>query len=229
MAKAVQLQTMQNSVRSLADQLDNDYVTQAELATYLNKELDYVYDLVIQSYEDQYLSSQSLTILAGTQNYALPTDFLKLKGVDIILSAGNPLAVLTLKPFDWNKRNLPIYIVNPTVYTMRYRVLGSNLTFVPSPSSAYTGTLWYYPCRADLSAPTDTFDGFNGWEELAVIRAAIRCREKSEEDVATLMEMSRRMEERLIAMSANRDADQPHHIQDTSRRYDATSGFYGGW
>ena len=58
------------------------------------------------------------------------------------------------------------------------------------------------------------FDGVNGWEEFAVLDVAIFMADKEETDSRSLQRRKDRQEQRLIAMTENRDEGEPLMIRD---------------
>jgi hypothetical protein len=80
-------------------------------------------------------------------------------------------------------------------------------------------------CRGltQLSALSDTVDGYSGWTEYVIVDAAIKCLQKEESDVSVLMVQKAALKQRIEEASQNRDAGQPSTISDTRAR----DGYYG--
>ena len=210
---SVTLTTLLSRVRTRADMVGSLFVTDSELTAFLNASLDELYDLVLQKFgDDYYVSSSSITTVAGTSSYALPSGFYKLLGVDLTIGG----EVRDLKRFEFKERNLhrnSTGLVGPTD-APRYRLEGSNLRLYPAPQSVMSGTLWYVPQRTQLSSGSDTVDFPGGWEEYAVIDAAIKALVKEESDPAALIAAKADMLRRIEQAATNRDAGEPERVAD---------------
>jgi len=218
MAKTVTLSSMRSQTRQRADMVNSTFCTDSEINQYLNNSLAELYDILIEKFENDYfLSSSSITIVADTNNYSLPADFYKVVGVDIVISANQTITLTRYNFSDRNLNNRNLYVYNRDAYTLRYRIQGSKIYFSPTPSSAYTGTLWYIPAFTDISTDAGTFDGVSGWEEYAIVDAAIKCLQKEESDVSALMSQKDKLLRRIESAAENRDAGNPATITDISR------------
>lgn len=221
MARTFTLGSVRTQVRQRADMQSTaaqQFITDSEINLYINQSYTELYDLLISSGgQEYYLSSIALTPNTTTGIATLPSDFYRLLGVDAILSANQ---AITLQPFLFNERNLykSVYAGGWGIdYNMRYRVYGGlNIEFIPVPLSTITFTLWYIPCAVTLVADNDTADGVDGFEELLVIDAAIKCLQKEESDVSVLMARKAEMVARIGAMSPYRDASRAERVTDVS-------------
>ena len=215
MAKDVTLTSMRTLVRQMADIVNNNVCTDAEINSYLNLELDELYDLLIDTYEDYFISSSSISIVSGTASYAIPSDFYKIRGVDIIISASESFS---LRAFQFEERN---QYGTGDAKSLRYQLRGSLLHFIPSPTVTVTGTLWYIPARTD-TASGGSFDSINGWHDYAIAGAAIRCNNKQETDVSWLIKQKNDIKERVLSLASKRDVGSPRRVVDVTQRYDAS-------
>ena len=94
------------------------------------------------------------------------------------------------------------------------------IRFTPEPTTATSITVWYIPHAPELSTDTDRWNGFNGWEEYAIVDAAIRCLEKEESDTSALEIRKQRLTQRLRNMAPARDIGMGGTVQDvTSRKW----------
>lgn len=225
-----------------ADRVNSNFVSTTEWNFYINQSYKELYDLLITLYEDYFIAEPYLFVTTGSKySYALPngvligTDsiktkpFYKLIGVDCALSANNN-AWVSLNKFEFINRNKYVYPnITSTffgVFNMQYRLMGSNLQFIPTPSANQTIRVWYIPRLADLLADTDVLDGVSGWTEYVIIDAAIKALQKEESDVSVLMAEKQMLIDRIQASGMNRDAGMPDHISE-SRSWAGRNG--GGW
>lgn len=165
-----------------ADMVNSQFITDAEWNTYINQSAFELYDLLVTRYEDQYVAQPAMFQTSGlADQYPLPdgintflTDanvpfvpkpFYKLLGVDLGLTSGQN-AWVTLHKFEFISRNRYVY-PNLTstylgVFNLRYRLLGSKVAFIPTPSGAQYIRLWYVPRMDVLLKDTDILDGVSG-------------------------------------------------------------------
>lgn len=215
---SVTLATFRQRARQRADMVNSKFITDAELNTYINASLTELYDLLLSSRgENYYVVSYDFTTTSTNDTYALPTDFYKLLGVDLVSSNTQSI---TLKAFRWQERNRfrePFY--NQRVYNLMYQIRNNDLVFIPTPNAVQKIRVWYIPRTEELALDTDTFDGINGFEEYVVIDAAIKMRVKEESSVDELLLAKQKMEERIRTMSAARDSTEPPRLVDTDRSY----------
>ena len=244
MATTLTLAQLMIAVRQRADMLVAGYtpaltgtsyfVTDPELISYINQSYFELYDLLIAAYGDNYYVANPFAIVPDGINFqfALPTDFYKLLGVDLLVNNAQDSA-LTLKTFnfsDRNRYNLPNYQTLAGVTNLRYRLNGSNLWFIPVPQAGSNIQLWYIPRLVQLAALTDTADGISGWTEYIICDAAIKCMQKEESDVSVLQSQKQALIMRIEAMAENRDANNPPTVADhqTNNYIDAGDPYGGG-
>lgn len=217
-----------------ADRVNSRFVTDSEWNVYINQSYFELYDLLVQKYgNDYFVESAQFTTNGGNQytlpngvNYSASRPFYKLMGVDLGISPPAN-AWLTLKKFEFAARNRYVY---PQITTnllgvggMRYRLVGGNLEFIPTPSAGQTIRLWYIPRMVTLLQDSDLVDGVSGWTEYIVIDAAIKALAKEESDTSVLQLAKQAMIARIEAAAENRDAGMPETVSSTGR----TSGVWG--
>lgn len=230
-----------------ADRVESQFVTQSEWRNYINQSLFELYDLITTVYEDYFLAMPIQFVSDGiTYRYALPNGsntflnadtlasftpapFYKLLGVDLALNNATN-AYVTINKFNFIDRNRFVYPNTAStiygVFNMQYRVMGSNIEFIPTPSAGQAMRLWYIPRMTELLQDTDiTTLGISGWIEYAIVRAAKYALDKEESDSTKLDAELLYLKSRIEETAANRDAGLPDTISD-SRGNDGTG--YGG-
>lgn len=258
MATTMTLSELMIATRQRSDQLPSSYVPAVggntdlfipddELISYINQSSFELYDLLVTTYEDYYVAPPvQFSTDGSTFQYPLPDgtlysaapEFYKLMGVDLGLSSASN-AFVTLQKFDFAERNRYVYPQLTSTYlgvsNLRYRLVGSTLMFIPTPSAGQIVRLWYIPRLKTLSALTDTADGISGWTEYVICDAAIKCMQKEESDVSVLMAQKMALIKRIQDTAMDRDAGQPDTISDVrsmSARWGGTpngDGSYGGY
>lgn len=139
--------------------------------------------------------------------YRMPSDVYKMIGVDAIEGSGDPYPV---RPFQFAERNkfkssFPGYVLGRHS-PYRYRMSGGNIILSPAPSPI-TLVLWYAPYLDTLYSDSDTIEGFNGWEEYIIIRAARFMVSKEEGDTTDLDNELMFLKERITIAADSREAD----------------------
>lgn len=236
MSTTMQLSDLQTAVRQRADALNSQFISDAELTSYINQSYFELYDILVQTYGDDYYVAPPVTFTTdGTSaRYALPDGTLyssapalyKLLAVDLQILPGSAASYVAIKRFSITERNrfaVPNFQNFYGVTNLRYRLSGNSIWFTPVPVAGQTIQLLYIPRMTQLAAGSDVVDGISGWTEYIIIDAAIKCMQKEESDVSVLMAQKQAMLERIEAAANNRDAGQPSTVSD-SRFND-----YGWW
>jgi len=218
MATTVTLQSLRTQVRQRADQVNSQFITDAELNNYINESYAELYDLLVQKYSDNYYVAPPLLFQTNGQDltYDLPEDMYKMLGLDLALS--NTLdSFVTLNKFQFRDRNkyaVPNFQSFYGVTNMLYCPLGNQILFNVVPSAGQTLRLWYIPKITYLVSDNDTLDGISGWQEYIIVDAAIKCMQKEESDCSVLLLQKQGLITRIEAAAENRDAGIPAKVVD---------------
>lgn len=211
------LAELRQACRERADMENNSFISDDELIRLINSSITEFMDILIsKDSAHYYLNSQDINTQSGVGDYNLPTDFYKLCGVDLYRSPDSPMA---LRPLMWHERNYNRYPGPRMPYDIRYVMIGNVIRFVPVPTGVYRITLHYIPLSILLTEDDDTFNGYNGWEEYVIVRAAIMMRVKEESDVTDLRQELFLLKERIEIMADNRDMGEVSTITDVNPIY----------
>jgi hypothetical protein len=245
-----------------ADRVDNDFVTTSEWNAFIRLAMYELYDLLITSYEDLFSDQYVLITTDGTtQNYPLPDGatnyfggvypssgttnpaaaFYKLIGMDLGINTSNN-AWVTLLKYDFIQRNKYVYPNSTStiygVYNMRYRLMGTNVNIIPTPSGNQVIRMWYAPRLPALLQDTDTTTlGFSGWLRYPIVRSAKYALDKEEgSDTSKLDAELLFLKQRIEQASQNRDAGVADTISETridpafgGTGWGGGGGSSGGW
>lgn len=218
MARNVTLASLRTQARQRADMVNSTFITDAEFNQYINNSITELYDLLIQKFGNEYyLNIYSFPTVIGIDSYALPTDFYKLIGADILVGGTD---YISLRPFMFSERNRYTAAVSRTIYgvaDLRYRLYGNNIKFMPVPDGNSTIRLWYIPVIQELASDSATLDGGNGWEEFIVVDTAIKALQKEESDVSVLLAQKQALVKRIEEAAENRDAGAGDRVSDVRR------------
>jgi len=206
---------LRDQVRQRSDIVRSNHITDSEINGYINASIRELYDLLIQKFgEDYFVTSSNLSLISGTESYALPSNFYKLLGADLEQSSAE---FLTLKPFMFNERNR----FNSSSFrnavgseSLRYRIQGNTLFFRPIPTNTATVRVYYVPQFGGLSLDVDLWDGYNGWEEYVVVDGTIKCKAKEESDVNVEAAQKGALIKRIEDVAGNRDAGLSFRVSD---------------
>jgi hypothetical protein len=151
-ADYVTLSNLRTLVRQRADMEGSQFVTDEEIRQYCNLGYAELYDMLITNAtsEDYFLNSSTVSLVSGTQLYSLPSDFYKLRGVD--LNEGSD--TFPLKRYNFPQRNVGSRYAVP--YRFRYHLQGDKLRLTPKPSTNDSLTLWYIPSPKKMLEKTPT-------------------------------------------------------------------------
>jgi hypothetical protein len=220
------LSELRDQVRQRSDQENSKFIGDAELNGYINDSYLELYDILVSKYEDYYSATATFT-LSGTNSYALPSNLYKLRGVDFQINA--PSDWTSLKPFNFMERNSRNRIGSRVRFGIRditYRMMGSNLLFLPETDCDGTYRIWYIPKLTQLVSDSDALTGVLDFDEYIVVDAAIKCLGKEESDATLLMATKQALLERVKTMSADRDAGMPQRVGDVSMYADCFDEFF---
>ena len=195
MALAVTLEELRASARADADAENDAHITDAALTQWANRGVREYARRLADADSDRFLTTATITTTAGVLEVALPSDFWRLRGVDLL--EGGQLRTLKAFPFEERARRRA-FGGQGADGLPRYRVVrgtgdGSTerLLFDIDPGQrAYT--LHYLPVPVVLVEDGDAIDDALGFSDFVVafMRAKIRGR-RDEPATEEAMDMAR--------------------------------------
>tara|TARA_R100000234_G_scaffold83272_1_gene52749 strand:- start:5073 stop:5780 length:708 start_codon:yes stop_codon:yes gene_type:complete len=207
-------------VRQRADMVGSAFVSDSEIVDYINVAMAEIHDLLVDKYEDYYVSTTTYTLPGGNPG-TLPATFYKALGVDF--DSGG--VSYRLKRYSFQERNMynSPGAVAARIADTRYAIQGNQIKFIPDPTTSGTVTLHYVPeaQRFSSGSTSATIVSLapaiaNGYEEYVVVDAAIKCLLKEESDVQPHMVYKEQLRKRLEAAAGNRDAGESYKISDVN-------------
>lgn len=182
------------------------------LDNFINAGLDELHELLVEAHgSDFYESSATLSQSNGV--YALPSDFFHFYALHMTIDGER----VELRKYNRKQRNALRATSNGALYM--YRMQGSNIRIEPTPPSTAVVVLDYAPARALLTQASDTVNFPNGWEQYAVLHAAIACKQKEESDPTILVGKLQKMEARIREAATARDSGEPERVTDVTEPY----------
>jgi hypothetical protein len=221
MARTVTLTTMIARVRRETDQeydtavVSAPAVTDASITDWINEGIAEAWQQLVIADPDRALTTTTITTVAGTEEYALPSGFVAIRGLDYPVGSYS----VDVEPYAFAERNQlqgPSAIAAalggaaPFRYCVqRNGVSGSaaRLSLRPIPTAVVTLTIHYVATPAALSAGADTFDGVLGFEGYAVAYARAKVHGKMQEPdgVAIASADMARVRDNIQAEAGRRD------------------------
>lgn len=183
----------------------NDYIDRA-LGSLHRKLNEFIPDLRV-------LSSSSISITSGTTSYSLPADFEALVSVDLTANG----VKVWLEAYEMHERaSLTDSGSSYSGVPQFYRLRGSNIEYLPSPTSSYTSVIWYVPTPTQFSADAETFDTINRLDDYLVAYASrfVAVKDKNIELVALCRDMMAELEADIALVARNRDRNSPPRVVD---------------
>lgn len=200
------------------------------LDAWINEGAQKLHEKLIQAFEDDYVEKTSaVAVVAGTTDYSLPSDFVKLLGFEVLYQG----QYIPLERFQRRERGKQAFatVAAPDTFP-KYRLAGSKLRVMPA-SQAWTGRLVYCPALQVLqggsgstyinllTGASDTVDFPNGWERYVVAYAAKQALMKEESPVGELGRELDQMDQELKSIIELRDIESPRQAVDVEGIRDA--------
>lgn len=157
------LSNLRAQVRTYLDEVTQADWTDAEVDREVNAAYMELYTAVVGSFEDYYSTKSTAPSVASQQEYTLPTNFYKVRRVEINLNPDNsdslPKRALPIS-LDAVMRNLANAAVFSPSGEPVYYIMGNKIGFVPIPeqSGSTAIALWYIKTPDELSSTTDEID-----------------------------------------------------------------------
>lgn len=205
MTQPTTLENLRARALDYADMTGSDFPDAARLDNYINVGLGQLHDLLINSYQDYYRKTQTLTLVPGTEEYDLPDDFLK-----------------SLEVF---------YEVSDRRYSIPRFSRGEIDGYRKGALTGGTVTHWYAPQVARLSEPLDKVDltvPFS-WEDYVALAAAVRLLVREESDPSLLVTLLAAERQRIIDMAEPRDEGSQGAVEDVYGRFNRAADHFREW
>lgn len=195
MPSTTTLAQLRDRVLDKCDMTGSSFPVDARVNEYINDALSELHGQIVAADEDYFLSTQAIAVVAGTETYALPSDYYKTRKVW----------------FETGGRRYPV---------RRFTVeeVGGMKT---SPLSSGSINHWYIPEVTELSGDSDEV-GMNmpkGWENYVVHHAAVQLLGREESDASLWMAERDRKLRLIINAIEPRDMGEADQIGDVYDRW----------
>lgn len=211
----------------------SQYLSDAEFTSFLNASLAELDAILVSKFNDYKITPVIVSVVASTNYINLPSDFLKLRGMDVYYNPGNIDGYLPMSEYSWEHRNKKIYPINgPSVlspYHFEYRLQGQQIVIVPATAAAnYSYRLWYVPDFIQLVSPTDTLQPYMDsqmWFDYAITDTAakVETMQNNAETAQLLTNQAALSRQHIITLATpNRNMGEPKSVVDSR-------GYYGNF
>lgn len=217
---AVTLTTLIARVRERADMVGSSFISDSATSLYawINEGHQKLHGMLVDAMGEEFVSSSSaLTLVPGTADYAVPSGFFKLHGIDLLVGGEYE----SLEPYmraernDYRNANRAVFQHNG--YTLpRYALVGGNIRLYPVPNAALTGSILYAPEATVLTTGNDTVSYPNGWETFIVLYAAIQALGKEESSARLWIDERDAIKREIDAAKEQRDLANPKRVRDVT-------------
>jgi hypothetical protein len=172
--------------KDLADMANTDFVEATTWNTWANDGIKALQRDVVSCFKDTFFRTENFTLSGSTYSHTLPSDFQRVKGVDI--DADTPRR-RTVRRFNFQERNSYRYIgdfftpllnnVHPFLF---YNVVGSNILQIqPQERASGSFRLYYVPKPTLMATDGSTLDPeLEPYSEYVALFMAINAANKEE-------------------------------------------------
>ena len=174
---ATTLANLRSQVRIELRDPDGITFQDADIDYAINQAYRKAYLRVTNRNQDYFITTVDIDVVAYQREYPLPSDFLRLKMLEIRVGG-------VTRPLRRRRRGISVNITSGSVFNVGRTDLlfdfeGANLVVEPTPAFSDTDALkmTYYPTVASLSAPTDAIHAEfkDMWVDVITLDAAKSC------------------------------------------------------
>lgn len=223
MARTRTVEQMLARAAVLSGTVDSEHVSAAERLDLLNQAVTSLWDRLTTVAPTRYMTTTTITGVAGQREYSLPATFMALVGVSYVQGDD----IVPLRPFSYHERGVGLLETPPSPYPgqfVRFDVLyqgqtgtATRLVFDDDPMGTYR--VDYVPAAPTFTLTTDAFDGINGWEDEAVYTVAIELAIAEQSDTSDLRANREDIRQRIAKLAPRRVVGQSKQVASTWSRF----------
>lgn len=211
----VTIDSLRTRVRERCDMVGSSFVVDntTGVDAFINEANQKLHALLVDAFGEEYVSSVStFTTAASTNDYAVPSGFYKLYGVEIA-RGGKQYSIPRFTRAERNAYRNSNVAANVLNHELRYSLIGSNIRIYPTPPAGLTGSILYAPEATTLTTGSSVSYP-NGWERFIVIDAAIQILMKEESSVTGLQAERKEILDAIKLEKEQRDLAESYHVVD---------------
>lgn len=200
--------------RQRSDMVNSKLVSDSELTSYINSSIAELYDLLCESFGEDYFVEEYEFTTTDQGAYTLPDNFYELKRLDLKVDSQD---WMTIPRFNLNEETAlrsSSYVALGGYLNVRYRLVGNSLKIAPLPDPGATARVLFVPLPMQLINDSDELKDFNYYAEFVIVDVCIKMLTKEESDVQVFMAQKAEQKARIIGKSANRDVANSEQVTD---------------
>lgn len=185
-----------------------------DLDDYINRALGSLHRRLTTVLPDQrILASTTITTVADTSTYSLPSGFDHLISVDLTANSHRTW----LNSYEMHER--PALVSADETYSgipFAYRLRGSNIEYLPTPGDEYDSLVWYVPAASQLTGDSQTYDTISRLDDYIVAYASrfIATKDKNWDLRDACKLILDELDGEIAILARNRDRNSPPRIVD---------------
>lgn len=178
-----------------------------------------VVGIIDMANEDYFTKTATLSVVSGTTEYTLASDVKYLRRVTRPASSGSDavydiIPIAYLEVAEYQSRLISTDTGSIVAYYLRSNQIG----FVPKPTAAVTVTYWYSARvpepTTDTASLAEVFPHWPvEWDQLVVIKTAIRMKLEMNEPVKDLQQREAQLQDRLVREVRRRKRSMPRTVR----------------
>lgn len=231
MAYSVTLADLRAACLDQADEQGYGYIDNTQLDRMINRSYARLYSRMAKLAEDDYTVVATITTVASTEQYSLPTDYLALRHIEADVGGDDPVR---LRRFSLTDRPLLTGTWAPG-QMICYRVVGPDkVRFLPVPTGAHVVTVFYIPAPkrivstiSDGDTEIALVDVRSGWDDWIMYDVVAKIGLKQEQDAATPIALRDDVwKEEIAPFVGTQDEADPETVLDAEGDWSIDDG---GW
>lgn len=199
-------------IRSKADMENTQFISDTEITSFINSAYREAYNVLANSYEDWNLSSQLITTVANTREYAVASDFIRLRKLMYLRDYN----LATEREFPCKRNNWSDTDLFATLDRIprRFQLRGANIRLFPAPTSVLYYRAYYQAAPAALTSSSTAVEFEFGMDRFVVWEAVMSCLIKEKSDTREARAERDRHLTNMIVSSDPRDASEAATVQE---------------
>lgn len=211
--------------RNLADAVGDRNISDPLVNQWVDDAVRELWRVKVSIDPDTYAVRSTIDTVAGTPSYALPADFMQVRRLDRVISAGQVSPVIEAPPLlelDFSSQGSP-----GNYDELMFRVIGgglagigapfagaNNLWILPDPGSS-TYQLWYVQSPQGLELDASLLDCTHGEDIYVMATVAAKIAERQQKESGQFRSEQERARQAIIQANARRSTGRSKRITDT--------------
>jgi hypothetical protein len=218
MADTATASVLMTDVRRLTDTENDAHITDAYLLTLIDRSYNKLYRTIATQYESFFdTEDSSKSLIVGQRTYALASDLMHLKAVDIVRGSERiPLRRFSLpqrESFSRDPRYVP-FSGDRQRTNYRYKAEANNLRIDPLPDTTEQLIMTYVPRPTRITNSSTTFDVIAGFDDFIIYDASIQVLTRQERDASQYVALRQDALQGVIATVSPREVSDTVNVSD---------------